>query len=273
MAKGYDININNLRFTPPKGNEKGILRGISFTVTSGEFVSFIGRNGHGKTSIFKAILGELNRHHIEGEIKVGNTVINKSIHELCGGVGIVHQYVQDDLIPELTILKNIQIRMANSTNKEVRKNAFEEDWKQQLNAILADFLKTDDFTPTNDQLIENLSGGQRQLLNILISIKFEHSSTIGCKLLLLDEHLTSLDKVIQKKVMELVMKLTGRNPENNPENKPENKPTILMITHDFEYALQYSNSIIVVYEGVVKERIEKSDRSKWTTGYLNKVIE
>ena len=263
MGKGYEVNVTNLKFAPPKGNEKGILRDVTFKINSGAFVSFIGRNGHGKTSVFKAILGELK--HTNGTIEVGHTTINKPIHDLCEGVGVVHQYVQDDLIPELTILKNIQIRQANSKVGEVRKYSLRDDWAQSINAKLADFLKAKDFTPTNDQLVENLSGGQRQLLNVLTSIEFEHSSETGCKLLLLDEHLTSLDKAIQKKVMELISKII--------EADDGNKPTILMITHDFEYALKYSDSIIVIYEGEVKERIEKNDTAKWNMNYLNSVIE
>lgn len=259
--KGYDINISNLKFNPPKGNKRGVLRDISFKINNGEFVSFIGRNGHGKSSIFKAISGELK--HIEGIVKVGNCIIDQPIYKLCDGVGIVHQYVQDDLIPELSILKNIQIRQSNCNDKKIRSETIETNWKPKLNARLSEFLSSDDFIPTNETLVDDLSGGQRQLLNVLISIEFEHSPIIGCKLLLLDEHLTSLDKVIQNKVMLLIDNLAVKNHE---------KSTILMITHDFEYALAYSDSIIVIYEGSVKEIIKKTESKKWNMEYLNKVL-
>lgn len=259
--KGYEIVVKNLKFNPPKGNKKGVLRDISFKVKEGEFISFIGRNGHGKSSIFKAISGELK--HIEGIVKVGTSIIDKPIYKLCDGVGIVHQYVQDDLIPELSILKNIQIRKSNCNDKKIRRETHEANWRPKLNARLSEFLSSEDFTPTNDTLVDDISGGQRQLLNVLISIEFEHSVDIGCKLLLLDEHLTSLDKVVQKKVMLLVDKLV---------RKGDNKPTILMITHDFEYALEYSDAIIVIFEGAVKETIKKTDKQKWNLEYLNNVI-
>ena len=260
--RGYQIKVDNLKFNPPKGNKKGILRDISFNIKEGDFVSFIGRNGHGKSSIFKAISGELK--HSNGAVKVGNCIIDKPIYKLCDGVGIVHQYVQDDLIPELSILKNIQIRQSNCNDRKIRKETTEINWKPKLNARLSEFLSSEDFKPTNETLVEDLSGGQRQLLNVLISIEFEHTPTIGCKLLLLDEHLTSLDKVIQKKVMNLIDKLLIRSKKYNP--------TILMITHDFEYALQYSDSLIVIFEGTVKERIYKTNSKKWNMDYLNKVL-
>lgn len=259
--KGYDVSVEKLSFNPPKGNRRGILRDISFRVRNGEFVSFIGRNGHGKTSVFRAISGELK--HTEGLVTVGNCIIDRPIHFLCDGVGIVHQYVQDDLIPEVSILKNIQIRQSNCNDESIRKETSDIYWKPKLNARLAEFLSSEDFTPTNDSLVDHLSGGQRQLLNVLISLEFEHASTIGCKLLLLDEHLTSLDKVIQKKVMELIEKLANKNKE---------RPTIMMITHDFEYALKYSDSIIVIFEGAVKEIILRNDQSKWNMEYLNNVL-
>lgn len=260
--RGYDVKVENLCFNPPKGNKKGILRNISFDIKNGDFISFIGRNGHGKSSIFRAISGELK--YSEGLVKVGNCIIDKPIYKLCDGVGIVHQYVQDDLIPELSILKNVQIRQSNSNDRTIRKETTETNWKPRLNTRLSDFLRSDDFTPTNETLIEDLSGGQRQLLNVLISIEFEQSPKIGCKLLLLDEHLTSLDKVIQKKVMLLIDELLISNKKNSP--------TILMITHDFEYALQYSDSIIVIFEGAVKERIYNTNLTKWSMEYLNKVL-
>lgn len=260
--RGYEIKVENLSFNPPNGNKKGILRNISFKIKSGDFVSFIGRNGHGKSSIFRAISGELK--HSNGLVNVGNSIIDKPIYKLCEGVGNVHQYVQDDLIPELSILKNIQIRQSNSNEKSIRKKTTEINWKPKLNARLNEFLSSEDFTPTNETLVEDLSGGQRQLLNVLISIEFEHSPEIGCKLLLLDEHLTSLDKVIQKKVMLLIKRLLINNKKNNP--------TILMITHDFEYALQYSDSIIVIFEGAIKEIIYRTNSKKWDMEYLNKVL-
>lgn len=262
MNKGYEIEINSLKFSPPKGNEKGILRNISLNIESGHFVTFIGRNGHGKTSIFNAISGELK--YVTGTVKVGTTLINSSIHKLLEGVGIVHQYVQDDLIKEYSILKNIQIRQLFSVDSKIREDANKKEWVAKINARLADFLTSKDFKPTNDTLVEELSGGQRQLLNVLIALEFEHSSNVGCRLLMLDEHLTSLDVIIQRKVMQLITSIISGM---------SFRPTILMITHDFQYALEFSDEICIVKEGEIKEVISKSDKSKWKMDFLIKSIE
>lgn len=261
-SKGYEIEINNLKFSPPKGNSKGILRNISLNIKSGQFVTFIGRNGHGKSSIFNAISGELK--YVTGTVKVGNTIINSSIHKLMEGVGIVHQYVQDDLIKEYSILKNIQIRQLFSVDSKIRQDANKNDWVPKINARLADFITSADFKPTNDTLVDELSGGQRQLLNVLIALEFEHSSNIGCRLLMLDEHLTSLDVIIQRKVMNLITKIVS---------DMKFKPTILMITHDFQYALEFSDEICIVKEGEIKEVILKNNKNKWKMDYLITSIE
>lgn len=260
--KGYEIEINNLKFSPPKFNSKGVLRNISLKIESGKFVSFIGQNGHGKSSIFNAISGELK--YVSGTVKVGNTIIDKSIHKLMEGVGIVHQYVQDDLIKEYSILKNIQIRQLFSVDSKIRQDANKNDWIPKINARLADFINSADFKPTNNTLVEQLSGGQRQLLNVLIALEFEHSSNVGCRLLMLDEHLTSLDVIIQRKVMNLITKIV---------NDMNFKPTILMIAHDFQYALEFSDEIYIVKEGEIKEVITKSEKKKWKMDYLIKSIE
>jgi ABC-type dipeptide/oligopeptide/nickel transport system ATPase subunit len=168
------------------------------------------------------------------------------------------------LITEYSILKNIQIRQLFSVDCKIREDANKKEWVAKINGRLADFLTSKDFKPTNDTLVEELSGGQRQLLNVLIALEFEHSSEIGCRLLMLDEHLTSLDVIIQRKVMELITKIVSLM---------SFKPTILMITHDFQYALEFSDEICIVKEGEIKEVIVRDNKSKWKIEYLIKSIE
>jgi len=107
MSQGYSISLSKVHFNP---KDKGVLNGVDIDVKAGEFVSLVGRNGQGKSSIMKAISGELD--HWTGEIKVGNLVIREPIGNILPSVGIVHQFVQYDLIDELSIYKNIQIRAA-----------------------------------------------------------------------------------------------------------------------------------------------------------------
>lgn len=260
-SRGHSIIVENLVFRPPNSGSKGILKDISFTVDSGEFITFIGRNGHGKTSIFKAISGELK--HSSGTIRVGASIINGPIQKVLPDVSIVHQYVQDDLIPEISIKRNIQIRQLLCNNSHIRKKTKLREWAQNINTNLANYLDFTDFTPTTETLVSELSGGQRQLLNILIALIFEHSEKNPCKLLLLDEHLTSLDVIVQKRVMDLITKIVRQMPF---------KPTILMITHDFEYAIKYSDRIFVVDNGSIGNIVNVKNNKKISRNDLVKIL-
>jgi putative tryptophan/tyrosine transport system ATP-binding protein len=268
METGYSLILDKVSFNPPSKNTKGVLNDISFSVEEGEFVTLIGRNGHGKTSIIKAIAGELEEDYVTGTVKIGLNIIKGPVYLYASGVGIVHQFVQYDLIDCLSILKNIQIRQLFSNDQQRREKASDINWEANLNDDLSKFIKEKDFAPNLNTIVENLSGGQRQLLNVLIALKFEHAVD-GCNLLLLDEHLTSLDVVIQKKVMNIIEGLT----KVKDGLKTYRNTTIIMVTHDFEYALKYSDKILVIKNGKIIEEILKSETTKWVIEYLEKSIE
>lgn len=255
----YSVELTNYYFTPTK--IKGVLKGVNFKVKEGEFVSLVGRNGEGKTSIIKAISGELEEN-TSGLVKVGAMEGAGPIHR-SGDVGIVHQFVQDDLIDTLSISKNIQIRQALSNNEQVRKSAKFKNWDSRANTLITSNLSTEDFTPTLDTIVSKLSGGQKQLLNVLITLKLEHSNDKVCSLLLLDEHLTSLDIVIEKKVNELIDNLTLVDGKRNT--------TIIMVTHDLDHALK-TDRILIIKDGAVKKEILPSNTSEWTKRFIEKEI-
>lgn len=268
MKTGYSVTLDKVSFNPPSKNSKGVLNEVSFSVAEGEFLTLIGRNGHGKTSIIKAIAGELEEGYVSGTVKIGQDLIKRAVYKHASGVGIVHQFVQYDLIDSLSILKNIQIRQLFSNDHQQRINAMDNDWKANLNSDLSSFIKEKDFAPDLHTLVSKLSGGQRQLLNVLIALKFEHSEN-GCKLILLDEHLTSLDIVIQKKVMEMIENLTRQ--QNSNDN--HRNTTVIMVTHDFDYALKYSDRILVIKNGKNESEILNSDTTNWNREFLEKKLE
>lgn len=257
----YSIEIDSLSYKPMV-REKGVLIDVSFTVNEGEFVSIIGRNGHGKTSIIRAIAGELKREDTSGVVRVAGFDVIGPIHKQANGVGIVHQFVQDDLIDVLSIKKNIQIRQYFSVSRKIRKNAVECDWVAYATQLISKFIKNKAITSDLTNLVGKLSGGQRQILNVLIALKLEHES--DCELLLLDEHLTSLDIVIQRDVMSLINKFIY----NQDQNK--RKTTVVMVTHNIEYALEFSDKIIIVKNGSVNKNdiIQKNDLQKWNKEYF-----
>jgi ABC-type uncharacterized transport system ATPase component len=262
--KGYSVELKNVYFNPSAEGKKGVLNNVSFKIDGGKFVSIIGRNGHGKTSIMRAIAGEIDS--LKGEVFVSGKLVDKPINSVISGVGIVHQFVQYDLIKELSIAKNIQIRQLLGNEKFNKIDISDRNWVANTNAELAKVIDDKETAPTLDYLVESLSGGQRQLLNVYIALKAEHPENICCSLLLLDEHLTSLDYVIQKKVMTLIN-------TQCPTSNGTRPTTIIMVTHNFEYALKYSDKILVVKNGTIKEIIYKTNLANWTIAYLEDSIE
>ncbi len=262
---GYSVKLNKVSYKPNIFGDRGVLNNISIDILGGEFVSIIGRNGHGKTSIMRAIAGEID--NLFGEVYVNGILINKPINSLISGVGFVHQFVQYDLIKELSIEKNIQIRQLLG-NEKFRNIDFTDDrWVAHINKELAQVMGSNNVYPTIDYLVDYLSGGQRQLLNVYIALKLEHIKNEFCKLLLLDEHLSSLDYVISRKVMTLIEELC-------PLSNGKRSTTIIMVTHDFECALKYSDKIIILKDGEVKEIVNRTDaKANWNEGYLINSIE
>jgi putative ABC transport system ATP-binding protein len=257
----YQVTVRDLSFRPPDNSLKGVLNDVSFSVEAGEFVSIVGRNGQGKTTIIRAIAGELDPHYTSGEVYVGNNRVTEPVHTAASGVGIVHQFVQDDLIESLSIMKNIQIRQAFSNDRKSRKEATRSNWMGDTNGLISDWIRGRDFQVDLNTLVGRLSGGQRQILNVLIALKLEHPLK-GCHLLLLDEHLTGLDVVIQKRVMALIDELTII------PGQEMRAVTIIMVTHNLEIALKYSHRILTIRDGAIAEEIDNVDASRWTSAYL-----
>jgi len=82
---------------------------------------------------------------------------------------------------------------------------------------------------------------------------------------LLDEHLTSLDIIAKKQTMNLIAKWrNGRKP---------NMPTVLMVTHDLDYALNFSDRILMISGGKVIKNISQSDAKFWDKSKLFALME
>ena len=259
----YEIKVEEFSYNPPN-SLKGVLHNISFEVRAGEFVSLVGRNGQGKTSIIQAIAGELDTQYTTGKIQVGTTTVTRPINQIIKGVGVVHQFVQDDLIPELSIANNIKLRQLFGNNGKYKHSNKNSEWNAHTNQQLADKVGDKDFKVDLSTLVKTLSGGQRQLLNVLMALDFEHSN-YGCQLLLLDEPLTGLDIWIQKQVVKLIDELTINS------STEERATTIVMVTHDLQLALNFSDKVFIVNDGKVSEFVTKGSEN-WKVEHLEKAL-
>src|ERR1035438_3843954 len=238
---GFEVNCQKVDYSPPEQAEIKILSGTTLSVKSGEFVGIVGGNGTGKSTLFQAIAGEIEI--TDGSIKVAGQYIDGPIHNRIDGVGIVHQHDDEDLLHAYSVLTNIAFRQANNNCHPNKFWACGLTYRTAIAAKLGGFgLNTDVNT-----LVGHLSGGMRQMLNLVIAIHLEHVHS-PCSLILLDEHTSKLDHTNSTKLMEFTntqIRRTGA--------------TAIMVTHRYSDVIKYCDRIVVMGGGgTIKNEFEKS---------------
>lgn len=209
-------------------NEMCLFDDFNFTVNDGEFVSVVGSNGSGKTSMLNLICGST---YVDGGqiIMNGEDITNKKEFLRYNDIGRVYQNPSMGTCPDMTILEN----MALADNKAksyglslgINKKRIEY-YKEQLSTLnlgLEDKLHIK---------VGVLSGGQRQAMALLMA------TMTDIKFLILDEHTAALDP----KTADLIMKITD-------DVVREKHLTTVMVTHNLRYAVEYGSRLIMMNQG------------------------
>jgi putative ABC transport system ATP-binding protein len=209
-------------------NEKVALDDLSLTLEDGDFVTVIGGNGAGKSTMLNAVAGVWPVD--SGRISIdGVDVTNLSEHQRAGYIGRVFQDPMTGTAATMQIEENMALAARRGKKRTLRigiTNAERERYRELLKEL--------------DLGLENrmtsrvglLSGGQRQALTLLMATMEKP------KLLLLDEHTAALDPKTALKVLTLSAKIVE-----------ENHLTTLMITHNMKDAIKYGNRLIMMHEG------------------------
>ena len=234
-------------FNPGTVNAKKALDGLELELKDGDFVTVIGGNGAGKSTMLNAIAGVWKPDH--GTIEIdGVDVTNMPEHKRAQFLGRVFQDPMKGTAPDMEIAENLAIAARRGTKRKfvwgVRKAE-----KEKYKKLLADLeLGLEDRLSSKVGL---LSGGQRQAVTLLMA------TLNRPKLLLLDEHTAALDPKTAAKVLELTDKIVT-----------ENKLTTVMITHNMHDAIAHGNRLIMMHEGRIIVDVEGEEKKKLTVEEL-----
>lgn len=225
---------------------KNLLSNINLTVNKGDFVTIIGTNGAGKSTLFNTICGDLLPTN--GTIELaGERVEKHSPEKRARHIARVFQDPKMGTAPRMTVSENLALAMHRGQRLGLRSRALKQ--KQ------SEFLRISKQTPNGidqalDKPTEELSGGQRQALSLLMATMQKPD------LLMLDEHTAALDPHTSQAIMALTNRIVS-----------ENNLTCMMITHQMDDAIKYGNRLIVVdgghivadYSAAEKAQLSKAD--------------
>jgi putative tryptophan/tyrosine transport system ATP-binding protein len=248
------INVRKLQLTFNRGTpiENHVLRGLNLNIKKGEFVTIIGSNGAGKSSLLNVISGDVIADS-------GNVIIddkNVTRWPAWKRAGMVARVFQDPMVgtcENLTIEENLAIAY-NRGNKFTLLPAL----NRNLRALFKGKLATLNLGLENrlSDMMGLLSGGQRQAISLLMS------TLQPSKILLLDEHTAALDP----KTAQFVLDLTN-------EIVLENKLTTMMVTHSMKQALEYGTRTVMLHQGRVVLDVSGEQRDKLTVTDLLDMFE
>ena len=243
------LKIENVKktFNPGTVNEKVALNGLNLHLKEGEFVTVIGGNGAGKSTMLNAVAGVWGVD--SGKITIGGVdVTNLPEYKRAQYIGRVFQDPMMGTAATMQIEENMALAARRGKPRTLRPGitkAERESYIEQLKIL--------------DLGLENrltakvglLSGGQRQALTLLMA------TLQRPKLLLLDEHTAALDPKTAAKVLDATQRIVEKN-----------QLTTMMITHNMRDAIAYGNRLIMMYDGHIVVDVAGDEKKNLTVEQL-----
>ena len=233
-------NILELRNVTKEYDGQVVLKGISFNVKEGEFITLLGPSGCGKTTILKIIGGSQKPNSGEILFEDKNLIpipINKRQFNT-----IFQSYA---LFPHLNVFDNVAFGL---TIKKTKKDIIEREVMRQIRQVGLEGYE--------NKKIDELSGGQKQRIAIARALVMKP------KVLLLDEPMAALDVKLRKTMQKELKRL-----------QQDIGITFIMVSHDQEEALSMSDRIVVMNQGTIQqigtpEEIYNEPENAWVANFI-----
>lgn len=228
-------------YNPGTVNEMCLFQNFNLTIKDREFVSVVGSNGSGKTSMLNLICGSMDME--QGQIIMdGRDITKEKEYKRAKYMGRVYQNPAMGTCPSMTILENMSLAdnkgkrfdLTGGTNKK-RIDVYR-DSLRQLGLGLEDKMNVK---------VGALSGGQRQAMALVMS------TMAPIDFLILDEHTAALDPKTADLIMELTEKVVR-----------EKNLTTIMVTHNLRYAVEYGDRLLMMHEGNIVMDLDGEEKKQ-----------
>lgn len=228
-------------------NEKMALRGLNLTLEDGDFVTVIGGNGAGKSTMLNAIAGVWPVD--QGQILIGEADVTKlPEYKRAKYLGRVFQDPMTGTAATMEIQENLALALRRGDSRTLKAGITKKEHAKYREMLATLGLGLEDRMTSKVGL---LSGGQRQALTLLMATLKKP------KLLLLDEHTAALDPKTAAKVLQTTDMIVNRD-----------NLTTLMITHNMKDAIAHGNRLIMMMDGNIILDIRGEEKKKLTVADL-----
>ena len=243
------LKLENIRkvFNAGTVNEKVALNGLNLHMKEGEFVTVIGGNGAGKSTMLNAIAGVWGVD--DGKILIdGTDVTHLPEYKRAAFIGRVFQDPMMGTAATMQIEENLALAARRGKPRTLKIGITKAEREEYMERLKILDLGLEDRMTSKVGL---LSGGQRQALTLLMA------TLQRPKLLLLDEHTAALDPKTAAKVLEATQRIVS-----------ENQLTTMMITHNMRDAITYGNRLIMMYNGHIVVDVSGEEKKNLTVEQL-----
>ena len=229
-------------------DEVNALDNINLDVNTEDYITIIGSNGAGKTTMLNVIAGVFPPERGGKVIINGNDITGLSEYKHAAYVGRVYQDPNIGTAAKMTIEENLAMAVLRGQTRGLRA-ASNKERRELFHSALAPL-----GLGLEDRLrayVGTLSSGQRQAVALVMATVSKPA------LLLLDEHIANLDPRTAQIVLELTEMIVKKE-----------KMTTMMVTHNMELALKYGNRLIMMHEGKIVVDLNQDQRTGLTINDL-----